>query len=255
MKKGPFRRSIANLFSFNVTTENQEVLFAKRSVMPFAGEECDDCGKCADICPSKAIVISQKWTVDIGKCILCKECISECPANAISLVEAPDYALKREDLIFRRGDGTSRIAGTLDGEKLRTMRRSVNIREVDTGSCNACEVEVNMLANPFYDMERFGIRIVASPRHADMLLVTGPLTENMYNALIKAVAAAPDPKIIVAMGSCAISGGVFADGTVIGEGINDTVNVNMFIPGCPPAPDRLLRAMLSALGRKPTERQ
>jgi Ni,Fe-hydrogenase III small subunit/NAD-dependent dihydropyrimidine dehydrogenase PreA subunit len=250
MKKTPIGKAIRNLFS-KVRTESAEDLFARRSKMPFPGPGCTDCGKCAASCTMKAITVSPKWTIDIGRCTLCMDCLPVCPNNVISVTDAPDYSLRREDLIFMR-DGTIPIEqGTINAEKLRVMKGSVSIREVDTGSCNACEVEVNSLSNPYYDMERFGLKIVASPRHADMLLVTGPVTENMHTALLKAIAATPDPKIIVAMGSCAISGGMFTDGRTIGEGVNDTAEADMFIPGCPPSPDRLLRAFLSALGRRP----
>jgi len=241
---------MGNLLSKALTQTVAET-FAKRPEMPLAGEGCEDCGKCAGVCPSKAISVSDGWTIDIGRCILCKECVSACPNNAISVIDAPDYSLRREDLIFKRGDTPPTDPGRLNARILKVMRRSVSIREVDAGSCNACEVEVNSLMNPYYDMERFGLKIVASPRHADMLLVTGPVTENMRDALLKAVEATPDPKVIVAMGTCAISGGMFIGGRVTGEGIGSTVKANMFIPGCPPTPDRLLRALLSALGRRP----
>jgi len=250
MKKAPIRKAMGNLLS-KALTESAAEIFSRRSEMPLAGAGCEGCGKCVSACPTKAIRVSDVWTIDIGRCILCTDCVPACPNGAISVVEAPDYSLTREGLIFRRGDTVSTGPGTMPGNILKVMRGSVSIREVDTGSCNACEVEVNSLSNPYYDMERFGLKITASPRHADMLLVTGPVTENMRDALLKAAEATPDPKVIVAMGACAISGGMFAGGRVIGDGIGDTVKADMFIPGCPPAPDRLLRALLSALGRGP----
>jgi Ni,Fe-hydrogenase III small subunit/NAD-dependent dihydropyrimidine dehydrogenase PreA subunit len=248
MKKGLIRESAWNVLS-KAPTESIEVLYSRRPSMPLANEGCIGCGKCAGECPSKAITLSPEWTIDIGKCISCWECAPVCLENAISKVDAPDYALKREDLLFKKGDAVTIKAETVDAKKLRTMGRSIFIREVDAGSCNACEVEVNALENIFYDTERFGIKTVASPRHADVLLITGPLTENMYGALIGAVAATPDPKVIVAMGSCAISGGLFVEGDVVGRGISDSFKTDIFIPGCPPSPDRLIRSLLSAFGR------
>jgi len=250
MKKAPIRKAMENLVS-KAQTQSVAEIFATSSKMPFAGAGCKGCGKCADSCPSKAIRVSGGWTIDIGKCILCTDCISACPNNAISIVDAPDHSLTRDGLIFRRGDKIPTEPEIMDAKILRVMKRSVSIREVDTGSCNACEVEANSLSNIYYDMERFGLKITASPRHADMLLVTGPVTENMHEALLKAIEATPDPKVVVAMGTCAISGGLFIDGRVIGEGIGSTVKADMFIPGCPPSPDRILRALLSALGRRP----
>jgi Ni,Fe-hydrogenase III small subunit/ferredoxin len=254
MKRGLFRESVGNILS-KASTEGLDVLFARKSVTPFVGGRCDGCGKCADACPSKAIVTTPEWTIDAGRCILCMECLSVCPINAVELVDAPDYTLRREDLIFKRGAAIPLDAGAVGARELKVLRRSVCIREVDTGSCNACEIEVNSLSNRFYDTERFGIRVVASPRHADALLVTGPLTANMYDALIKVVKATPGPKVMIAMGSCAISGGMFVGGDIVGNGIGDSVRADMFIPGCPPPPDRLIRALLSAFGRRPTARR
>ena len=240
---------LKNLFSGN-TTENVDVIRSRRQKMPFAGEGCDGCGSCARACPSGAVAIDGVWTMDAGKCIFCMECMDVCDKNALSLVDMPDYVLDRKDLVFRHGEPSEKVCGTIAAEKRRAIGRSIFIREVDTGSCNVCEIEVNSLSNQFYDSERFGIKVVASPRHADVLLVTGPLTENMHLALTKAVSATPDPKVIVAMGTCAISGGLFTDGAVIGNGIHEIVHVDMFIPGCPPSPDKLIRAFVGAFGLK-----
>jgi len=249
MKRGLLWESVGNLVAES-QTEGIGVLFGRRDKMPFADGKCDECGDCASACPSRAIDISKEWTLDLGKCIFCGECSDACRVGAISFIDSPDYTLKREHLIFRRSEDPERCPDTIDRKKLKVIGRSICIREVDTGSCNACEVEVNSLSNRFYDAERFGITIVASPRHADVLLVTGPLTENMYDALKEAVRVTPDPKVIIAMGSCAISGGMFAEGNTVGNGIADTVDVDMFIPGCPPSPDKLIRAILSAFGNK-----
>ena len=240
-------QAIKNLFSSR-PAESVDVLFESKAKMPFASHECNKCGKCAEVCVTKAITINERWTVDIGKCISCKDCETICELNAIEWIAAPDYVLSREDLIFTSGESTERVPGMIDERIRKRLGRSLDIREVDTGSCNACEIEVNSLSNQFYDVSRFGIKIVASPRHADILLMTGPLTENMHEALMKVIKATPDPKILIAMGTCAISGGMFTEGKVIGHGINDTVNVNIFIPGCPPSPDRLIRSLLSAFG-------
>jgi Ni,Fe-hydrogenase III small subunit len=129
------------------------------------------------------------------------------------------------------------------------LGRSLAIREVDAGSCNGCEVEVTALNNPVYDVERLGIHFVASPRHADMLLVSGPVTRNMELALVKAHRATPDPKVVVAIGACGISGGIFGRNYATLGGVDGTIPVDVYVPGCPPRPQALLHGILLAVGR------
>ncbi len=138
------------------------------------------------------------------------------------------------------------------GEQLRLrarerLGRSLAIREVDAGSCNGCELEINALNNPLYDLERFGLRFVASPRHADILLVTGPVTANMQEALARAYAATPDPKWVVAAGDCAVNGGVFAGSYAVRDGVSQVLPVDLHIRGCPPTPLQLLAGLLALL--------
>lgn len=147
-----------------------------------------------------------------------------------------------------RSDQEIEVLGRLMDEKIKKMLgRSLAIREVDAGSCNACEVEVNALNNAIYDIERFGIHIVASPRFADMLLVTGPVTRNMEHALLQTYNATPSPKIVVAMGVCAISGGLFADTYACSHGVSSVIPVDVFIPGCPPRPQAIIQGIMVAL--------
>lgn len=142
------------------------------------------------------------------------------------------------------------IMGQRLNNKIKGMfGRSLSIREVDAGSCNACEVEVNALANPIYDMERFGIHIVASPRHADMLLVTGPVTRNMELALLKTSNATPEPKLVVAMGSCACNGGIFGETYASGGGVDRFMHVDVYIPGCPPRPQAVIFGLMVAVDK------
>ena len=131
----------------------------------------------------------------------------------------------------------------------RVLGRSLAIREVDAGSCNGCELEIIALNNPVYDIERFGIHFVASPRHADMLLVTGPVTRNMELALRKTYDATPDPKVVVAVGACGISGGIFGTNYATRGGVDQVIPVDVYIPGCPPRPEALLHGILLAVGR------
>jgi Ni,Fe-hydrogenase III small subunit len=127
------------------------------------------------------------------------------------------------------------------------LGRSLSIRHVDAGSCNACELEIHALANAFYDLERFGLRFVASPRHADVLTVTGPVTKNMREALLRTYNATPDPKWVVAVGGCAADGGIFKGSYACVGGVPDVVPVDLHIPGCPPSPTTLLKGLLALL--------
>ncbi len=142
------------------------------------------------------------------------------------------------------------IMGQRLNEKIKKIfGRSLHIREVDAGSCNACEVEVTALSNPIYDIERFGLHIVASPRHADMLLVTGPVTRNMELALLKTYNATPEPKLVAAMGSCACNGGIFGDTYASGGGIDKFIPVDVYIPGCPPRPQAVIFGLMVAVDK------
>lgn len=142
------------------------------------------------------------------------------------------------------------IMGQRLNEKINNMfGRSLHIREVDAGSCNACEVEVTALSNPIYDIERFGVHIVASPRHADMLLVTGPVTRNMELALLKTYNATPSPKLVAAMGSCACNGGIFGDTYASGGGVDKFIPVDVYIPGCPPRPQAVIFGLMVAMDK------
>src|SRR5207248_10400121 len=131
----------------------------------------------------------------------------------------------------------------------RRLGRSLHVRQVDAGSCNGCELEIAAMANPLYDLERFGIHLVASPRHADVLLVTGPVTRNMEIALQRTYDAAPDPRVVVAVGACGCSGGLFGEGTYASiGGVDRIIPVDVYIPGCPPRPQAILNGLLVAMG-------
>jgi len=127
------------------------------------------------------------------------------------------------------------------------LGRSLSIRQVDAGSCNGCELEIHALNNAFYDLERFGLHFVASPRHADVLLVTGPVTKNMREALLRTYNATPDPKWVVAVGACAADGGIFAGSYAVAGGVKDVIPVDLHIRGCPPSPTDLLKGLLALL--------
>jgi len=139
------------------------------------------------------------------------------------------------------------LAQSVNRAALARLGRSLSIREVDAGSCNGCELEIHALSNAFYDLERFGLRFVASPRHADVLMVTGPVTKNMREALLRTFNATPDPKWVVAGGACAVDGGIFAGTYAVAGGVSETIPVDLHIRGCPPTPTQLLSGLLALL--------
>jgi Ni,Fe-hydrogenase III small subunit len=149
-------------------------------------------------------------------------------------------------------DALAQLASSLQRAARRRLGRSLSIREVDAGSCNGCELEIHALGNAYYDLERFGLRFVASPRHADVLMVTGPVTKNMREALVRTHAATPDPKWVVAVGDCAINCGVFADSYACAGPVSAVIPVDLEVQGCPPAPIAMLSGLLALLDRANT---
>jgi len=215
------------------------------------------------ICAPEAIAVEKSaqgsfLTLDKGKCIMCGICQQTAPSM---FQFQSGFALpkrKLNDLIVVRlsdlpAGGTElkpdEIGKQLRGKIMRTLGRSLAIREVDAGSCNGCETEVSALNNPIYDVERFGVHFVASPRHADVLLVTGVGSRNMELALKRTYDATPDPKVVVAVGACACTGGLFGDTYATSGGIAGLVPVDVFVPGCPPRPEALLYGLLLAVDR------
>ena len=156
-------------------------------------------------------------------------------------------ASRREDLVLRGDEQV--LARALNKEMLRIFGRSLKLRHVSAGGCNACEADFNVLNTPVFDLSRFGIQCVASPRHADGIIVTGPVTRNMKEALVKTYEAVPEPKIVIALGTCAISGGIFADSPQASRGLETIVPVDLYIPGCPPHPLTILDGLLRLLNR------
>ncbi len=235
-----------------------------------------DARPAAEVCPSGAITVTdsrrtRSVVIDYGRCIFCGECATVPGDNAVRVTQDFELAVTdRKALLVTaeyelEPDGTQGqlTAGSpveeagrkLSSEIQRLLGRSLAIREVDTGSCNGCELEINALNNPVYDIERFGIQFVASPRHADMLLVTGPVTRNMELALRKTYDATPEPKLVVAAGACGISGGMFGVNYATRGGVDQVVPVDVYVPGCPPRPEALLYGILLALGRLEAERK
>jgi Ni,Fe-hydrogenase III small subunit/NAD-dependent dihydropyrimidine dehydrogenase PreA subunit len=210
----------------------------------------DGCRACADACPTNAVLAGPEgMRIDLGRCLFCTDCVDACPEGAIKYM--PEYRLAtrgRQDLVY---DGCQPYprAQALDEKMRRLFGRSLKLRQVSAAGCNACEADVNVLGTLNFDLSRFGIQIVASPRHADGLLITGPVSENMHLALKKAYAATPEPKIVIAVGACAIAGGPYIDHAEVHNGADSVVPVDLYIPGCPPHPWTILDGLLRLLGR------
>jgi Ni,Fe-hydrogenase III small subunit/formate hydrogenlyase subunit 6/NADH:ubiquinone oxidoreductase subunit I len=253
--------------------------FRGTPVIDFA--RCTACDACAQACPTSALAgqvdvedtTMRVVSINYGDCIFCGECEAACP-EAIRLTKDFELATPEKAALIARAryrpdkdgvyrfvdlraetrsakDSVEAIGIALKRKVRKLLGRSLHIREVDAGSCNGCEVEITALNNPVYDVERFGVHFVASPRHADMLLVTGPVTRNMEIALKQTYEATPDPKLVVAVGACGIGGGIFGKSYASCGGVDTVVPVDIYIPGCPPRPEALLHGILLAIDRYP----
>jgi Ni,Fe-hydrogenase III small subunit/NAD-dependent dihydropyrimidine dehydrogenase PreA subunit len=243
---------------------------------------CTACDECARACPTGAIGVSapgpdrRKLTLSYAACIQCRECVAGCPEHAVSAShEAEIVAYTRDQLAVgawfevdaagratflkveaQPGPSLEESAARLRERIRGRLGRSLHVRQVDAGSCNGCELEIAATTNPRFDLERFGIHFVASPRHADLLLVTGPVTRNMETALRKTYDATPEPRVVVAVGACGCSGGIFGEGNhaAVG-GVDRAVPVDLYIPGCPPRPHAILAGLLVAMGVREARRK
>ena len=215
-----------------------------------AGTCQNGCTSCLDACPSGAISCGsdRRPVIDMGRCIFCRACEPVCPAKLIGFSREFSLAARnKNDLLIKSSE--FKTADAMGAEIRRIFGRSLKLRQVSAGGCNACEADCNVLGTPTFDLARFGIQFVASPRHADGLLVTGPVSQNMKLALQKTYAALPSPSVVIATGACAISGGLFRGNSEVNDGIGDLIPVDLYIPGCPPNPWTILEGILRFMGR------
>jgi Ni,Fe-hydrogenase III small subunit/ferredoxin len=217
-------------------------------------ERCAEaCSACLPVCPTEAITRTGAGAValDLGRCLFCAACVEACPTQAI--VQTGDHRLAartRSDLVLGGAEGRQlALAAALDDRLRRLFGRSLRLRQVSAGGCNACEADCNVLGTIGWDLGRFGIQFVASPRHADGLLITGPVSQGMELALRKTWEAVPEPRIVIAVGACAIAGGPFVGHPEVRSGADAVVPVDLYVPGCPPHPVTILDGLLRLLGR------
>lgn len=204
----------------------------------------EECKLLVNDCPFGALSFYKHLSLDMGKCLFC----SECPAKkAISFTDDPRLAVTERDHLIIHSKWERRFARPLPSDQLRLFKHSLKLREVCAGGCNACEADTNVLSTIGWDLGRFGVQFVASPRHADGLWITGPVTENMLDALLKTYEAIPNPKIVIACGSCAITGGAFQNLPQVHNGVGNFIPVDLYIPGCPPHPVTILDGILRIL--------
>lgn len=210
-------------------------------------EHCQEgCKSCAEVCPTGAV--SPGPQLDLGACLFCGECARACPSGAIAFGNDHRMAVRsRSDLVLTGQE--LKLAEALEARSRKLFGRSLKLRQVSAGGCNACEAEINVLSTVVFDLGRFGVQVVASPRHADGLIVTGPVSQNMREALLKTYQAVPEPRLVIAVGACAVAGGPYRDHPEVENGLGGILPVDLSIPGCPPHPLTILDGLLRLLGR------
>jgi Ni,Fe-hydrogenase III small subunit/Pyruvate/2-oxoacid:ferredoxin oxidoreductase delta subunit len=224
----------------------------------FAPERCaPDCDACAAACPTSAIAVdtgntgAARLAIDYGRCVVCQLCVEACPSEAATASFDWAFGVRERADLLRSPAGATGAPRAAPAPREAAFRRSLHIRHVDAGSCNGCESELQALNNPFYNLHRLGIFFTPSPRFADLLLVTGPVTYAMHEPLRRTYEAMPEPRWVMAAGTCAVSGGAVGGGYACGNGLDGVLPVDLYLPGCPPNPSAFIEALLMFLDRAP----
>ena len=224
--------------------ENVQLLPRYRGCPTIKTDATDDVvAACAAACPQEAINASAK-TIDMGRCVFCGTCERISKGRFVTFTQDFAIAVAEKEHLQTQGQIPDLAAHARQHFK-KLFGRSLQLRQVSAAGCNACEADLNVLATPFFDLARFGINFVASPRHADGIVVTGPISRNMKTALLQTYEATPQPRAVVAVGSCTITGGPFRGSPEVSEGLDSLLPVDLFIPGCPPHPMTNLHALLN----------
>jgi len=205
------------------------------------------CSACDDACPSRAISL-EPLQIDLGRCVLCGDCEPVCPSAKLSFNSDFKLASTRRDALTVSAAQPDIDPIAVSAALHQRYGRSLKLRSVSAGGCNACEMEINALGNVNFDLGRYGIDIVASPRHADGLVLSGPISRNMVHALQICWDAMPEPKLVIAVGACAISGGVFADCDAVERGFLESFAPSLYVPGCPAHPLTFIAGIMDLLG-------
>jgi Ni,Fe-hydrogenase III small subunit/ferredoxin len=207
----------------------------------------EGCRHCQAACPTEAIALAPV-RIDLGRCVFCDDCAHACPEKKIEFVSEVRMGATHPDGLVVRAGNAAPSPVEISAALHKLFGRSLKLRQVSAGGCNACELELSALANVNFDIQRFGIEWVASPRHADALVLTGPVSSHMAEAVQLAWDAMPEPRFVVAIGACAISGGVFAQSNAIDRRFLDRFTPSLYVPGCPPHPLTIIAALLDFLG-------
>jgi len=214
-----------------------------RGEVEFENKVCKDCRACIGVCPTKAIISTgQGLIVNHKACIFCGRCVEHCELQQIHHTDRYQLATMYDSEANNTGKKLKKRINSIFG-------RSLHIRHVDVGSCNACDFEMGALSNPIYDLQQYGIDFVPSPRHADILMVTGVVTRNLTQALLMTYEATPTPKLVMAVGACAASGQVFGSSYAVRGAVDTLVHVDIYVPGCPPRPQALLYGLSLAMNK------
>jgi Ni,Fe-hydrogenase III small subunit/ferredoxin len=232
-----------------------ELMVTHRGFPVINGSECkDNCGECKDVCPTEAIEINP-LSIDLGKCTFCGECERVCAAIKFTN-ECRSGSTSRNNLIVTSKNFSGLTSDVYRNRAIETRKeihkmfgRSLKLRQVSAGGCNGCEMELSACGNVNFDMGRFGIDFAASPRHSDGIVITGPVSRNMAPALMDAYNSIPSPKIVIAAGACAISGGIFKESEYLNREFFEKIKIDLFTPGCPPHPITFINSLLDFLGR------